>query len=207
MKEMHAERNGHPAGGVVGRTSRRRRAARLRPAHAAAHVPHGRRRAGVPARPCQGAGAARWRRHPARGWAHRGSRGGGGAAARDHLRRRASAGAHRLAPRQPASRHRDRRPGHPYPRRSRDRRHGARPRRQCAGRRAAVQPGGRSLRRGRGARAQPWTQPQSRAWPPRWRSIHHSWGGRERDSRTSAACLPPPLSPPHKGEGNVHWRG
>ena len=102
-------------------------------------VPHGRRRAGVPARPGQGAGAARGRRHPARGRAHRRRRGGAGAAARDHLRRRASAGAHRLAPRQPASRHRDRRPCHPYPRRPRDRRHGARPRRQGARRRAAVQ--------------------------------------------------------------------
>ena len=115
-----------PAGVLEGQ-ARRRRPARLRPAHAAAHRAHRRGRARVPARP----GA----RHPccvpatpsgSRTAASSPSKRAGDAA-RDHLPDALAAGAHRLASRQPAPRHRDRRARHPHPRRPRHRRHGARP--------------------------------------------------------------------------------
>ncbi len=129
---MNAESDQDRAGGHLGRQGRRHRAARLRQAHAAAHCADRRGRPRIPARPRQGAGAAGRRRPATGGRPHR--RGGGRtrAADGDHLRGRARAGPRRLAPRQPASRHRDRRAYDPYPRRPRHRRHGARARRRGA---------------------------------------------------------------------------
>src|SRR6185436_12318663 len=96
---------------------------------------------------------------------HRRRRGRARAAAGDRLPRRAGAGPHRLAPRQPPSRHRDRRARRLHPRRPCHRRHGPPPRRRGAPRGAPVQSRGRRLQPGRcGAWPQP-RPPSSRSWP------------------------------------------